>query len=61
MDANLLIRVPQGGGEAFTDLALGIRPRLLGVAYGILRDRSARGGRDATGAGADMAQTAPAA
>ena len=30
----------QGDGEAFTDLATGIGPRLLGIAFGILRDRS---------------------
>jgi RNA polymerase sigma-70 factor (ECF subfamily) len=38
-DASLVVRVQQGDGVAFTDLALGIGPRLIGVAYGILRDR----------------------
>ena len=39
-DASLVVRVQQGDGAAFTDLATGIGPRLLGIAFGILRDRS---------------------
>ena len=39
-DAGLVVRVQEGDGEAFTDLATGIGPRLLGIAFGVLRDRS---------------------
>jgi RNA polymerase sigma-70 factor (ECF subfamily) len=38
-DSDLVLRVQRGDAEAFADLARGIGPRLLGVAYSILRDR----------------------
>jgi RNA polymerase sigma-70 factor (ECF subfamily) len=40
MDTNLVVRSQRGDEGAFRDLTLAIGPRLLGVAFGVLRDRS---------------------
>jgi RNA polymerase sigma factor (sigma-70 family) len=40
MDTRLVVRAQQGDEGAFRDLTLAVGPRLLGVAFGILRERS---------------------
>ncbi len=40
MDKSLVVRSQRGDEEAFRALTLDIGPRLLGVAFGVLRDRS---------------------